>query len=125
MNLRRILAVVALAWLVVNAWGLIWALVNGEGMHAMTHGVLLVALAAGAAWLWKKPRTPKPHALGDPSVDVLHDEISHLQRELSETKEGLAFAEQLLAAKKKEAQPAESQRYAPKTNDDASSSRPV
>jgi hypothetical protein len=120
MNIRRILAVVAFAWLVVNAWGLIWALANGEGMHSMTHGVLLVALAGAAVWLWKRPRSPQPRSLEDPSVEVLHDEISHLQRELNETRQGLNFAEQLLAAKRNEAQPADSQRYAPERMDDPS-----
>lgn len=115
MNIRRLIAVVAVAWLVVNAWGLIWALLNREGMHSLTHGVLLVALAGAAVWLWRKPRAPQARVLGDPSVDVLQDEISHLQRELAETREGLNFAEQLLADKRKGAQPADSQRYAPKT----------
>jgi hypothetical protein len=102
MNIRRILAAVALGWLVVNAAGLFIALRNREGMHSLTHAVLIVVLAGAAAWLWHKPRTPKATALPDPRVDLLHDEINHLQRELTETKQGLAFAEELLAAKRKE-----------------------
>ena len=102
MNIRRVLAAVALAWVAVNAAGLVIALRNREGMHSLTHAVLIVVLAGAAAWLWRRPRAPQSAALPDPRVDMLHDEISHLQRELDEAKQRRDFAEQLLATKRKE-----------------------
>src|SRR5690349_24011475 len=101
MNIRRILAAVALAWVAVNAAGLVIALRNREGMHSLTHAVLVVVLAGAAAWLWRKPHAPQSIALPDARVDMLHDEINHLQRELDEAKQGRDFAEQLLATKRK------------------------
>jgi Flp pilus assembly protein TadB len=100
----RILAVVSFGWFLVNAYGLAWAALNGEGMHSLVHAVLTVALAAAAVFLWRMaPRSKaraQRQALPDAQVEQLNEEINSLQRQLDETRESLTFAEQLLAKRK-------------------------
>jgi hypothetical protein len=114
MTFRTALYPIALAWTALNIGGIGYAAYTAEPMHAMVHGVLAVAFGLWAVSL-RKTRAPEPAR--DVRLEVLEDEVSELQRELNETRQGLNFAEQLLASKRPPAQPIDAQRPAPKPPD--------
>jgi hypothetical protein len=114
MTLKRVLFPVAIAWAVVNVAGLVWAAVSGEPMHATIHAALAVAFGYGAVRLRHTPERREDVS----RIEVLEDEISKLQRELTEKQEGLDFAEQLLA-KRPETIRMDPQRFAPKPPESA------
>jgi hypothetical protein len=105
--IRVFLILAAIGWVVVNAWGLIYALVMGERPHAMVHVVLLLASAVAAAWLWRwKPKKKQPADVPAGSRnDLLAEEIDRLQRELDETRQSRDFAEELLRERPDRPQP--------------------
>lgn len=100
-SINKVLLAVAIAWLLVNLFGLGYAIIMREPMHGIVHMVLLAGFAAWAVWLvrsiFRDQKTPREVA--PPSVDriaLLESEVSDLQRELQQTKQSLEFTEQLL-----------------------------
>ena len=96
MTWKRILFPVAAAWTLVNVAGLGIAVAAAEWPHALVHVVFIGAFGWATSWLWRRPQQVER----DARIDVLENEVSDLQRQLSETQEGLTFAEQLLAQRK-------------------------
>jgi hypothetical protein len=100
MNYIRIFVALGLiGWAVVNLAGMVMAIRSGGSAgHIITHAVL-TPLCAAAAWLVfpRKPRPTGPAVIEpDRRVDVLEDEVTDLQRQLSDTQKKLDFTEQLL-----------------------------
>ena len=119
LNFRRILFPVAIAWALVNLAGLGWAVAMGEGMHGGMHAALAVAFGWWAVRLRpsRDPKAAQDPMERDKRVAVLEDEVSELQRRLSETQEGLNFTEQLLA-KRPQPEPADALRFKPRQPDE-------
>jgi uncharacterized small protein (DUF1192 family) len=105
--IRVALILAAIGWVVVNAWGLIYAVAVGEGPHAGVHIVLLAASAVAAAALWRwKPKKKQPaEVTAGTRNELLADEIDRLQRELDEARKGRDFAEELLRQRPDPSQP--------------------
>lgn len=100
-SINKVLLAVAIAWLLVNLFGVGYAIVMREPVHGLIHMVLLAGFASWALWLsrglLKGGQTTKE--IPPQNIDriaLLESEVSDLQRELRQTKEGLDFAEQLL-----------------------------
>jgi hypothetical protein len=92
----------AIGWGLLNVAGLFMAQMQDAGWaHLGTHIGLAVLLFGVAYFIrpWKKSPKPAEPALRDARLEVLENEVSHLQKELHETKRSLDFTEQLLAQK--------------------------
>ena len=92
----------AIGWGLLNVAGLFMAQMQDAGWaHLGTHIGLAAALFAVAYFIrpWKKARKPIAPGYRDERLEVLENEVSHLQKELNETRRSLDFTEQLLAKK--------------------------
>jgi hypothetical protein len=105
--LRIVLIAVAIGWVIINAWGLIYAVAVDEAPHAGIHILLLLAAAVAARflWRWKPGKKPQPAQVAGPRTDILADEIDRLQRELDEAQKSRDFAEELLRKRPGPSQP--------------------
>jgi hypothetical protein len=110
MIVRKALYPIALAWVALNVGGIGYAAYTAEPVHAMVHGVLALAFGLWAVWL-RQNRRAEPAR--DVRLEVLEDEVSELQRELDQTRQGLDFAERLLE-QRADAKPIDAQRFAPR-----------
>src|SRR5215212_1938304 len=89
---KRFLFPVAVAWGVLNLVGAGFALRYGETGHAAIHAVLALAFGVWAQRLQRRTDT----TVFDERIATLQEENAELRRKLSETQDGLTFAEQLL-----------------------------
>jgi hypothetical protein len=90
---------IAVALIVINVVGGVFALGSGELGHAAVHAVLLVTSAAWARRLRRGSEGEQSRLEGDAALDALDADVSGLRQELSETQERLDFVERLLARK--------------------------
>ena len=106
--LRIVLFAVAIGWVLVNAWGLVYAVAVGEAPHAGVHILLLLASAVAARflWRWRPGKKQRPAEIASAPTDMLlTDEIDRLQRELDEAQKSRDFAEELLRKRQGPSQP--------------------
>ena len=117
MTWRKGLYWVSVVWTVINVAGVGYAAYTGESMHAMVHSAFAVGFGILAVVLRRdeKGRRIEP-APGDDQVEALQDEVIDLHRQLTETQQGLTFAEQLLSQRERDKLNAE--RYAPPQPDE-------
>lgn len=101
--MRSFLFKVAIAGVVINLAGGVYAWLTNEPMHGMVHGALLVGFVIWARYLHQTrehdtyreaPRNERAE-----QVDLLEADLTELQRELHETQQRLDFADQLLRNK--------------------------
>ncbi|MBI4544468.1 MAG: hypothetical protein HY703_04675 [Gemmatimonadetes bacterium] len=84
---------IAVVLSVVNLVAVGFAAGSAEPWHASVHAGLALAFGLWAQRLRQGPGGSERHA----RLEVLEAEVSDLRRELSQTQEGLDFAERLLA----------------------------
>jgi hypothetical protein len=115
---------IAVVLSVANLLAVGFAAGAAEPLHASVHAVLSLAFGLWAQRLRQRPGGSERN----PRLELLEGEVSDLRRQLSQTQEGLDFAERLLA-ERPESHPAVLQRQEPKQPDivappGASSTRP-
>lgn len=95
---RRVLFWIAIAIVVINVAGGIYAYMTNEPMHAFVHGALAFGFGLWARHL--ATGAPKARHVAQPDkVEMLQADLSDLERELQETRERLEFTDQLLKNK--------------------------
>lgn len=96
---RKLWLAIAIGLAGLNAAGGMFALAMGQARHALAHGVLLIGFAMWARYLRRQrpPAAPEP----DARVELLEANLSELEQQLTETRERLEFADQLLRQRKK------------------------
>jgi hypothetical protein len=92
MTFKRALYPIAVVATGINVAGGALAAIAAEPLHAAVHVALALAFGVWALRLRKVRAAEVPHS----RVEVLEDEVTNLQRQLTEKQEGLDFVEQLL-----------------------------
>src|SRR4026208_2204163 len=90
---------VAIAVVVINAAGGIYASLTNEPMHAFVHGVFAVSFGIWAWYLKQRPAYSEPQIDQQDRVELLEADRMDLETQLRETQERLEFTEQLLKNK--------------------------
>jgi hypothetical protein len=89
--------VAAAAFVVINAGGAIYAIVMGEGMHAMVHGGLLVGgFAAWQVFTRKESVEPAQAQMEETRLDSLQESIDSIALNVERMGEAQRFHEKLL-----------------------------
>ena len=89
--------IAAAGFVVINAGGAIYAVVMGEGMHAMVHGGLL--LGGYAAWQFlpqKKAIEAAPGEIDETRLDSLQESVDSIALNVERMGEAQRFHEKLL-----------------------------
>src|SRR4051812_24497276 len=79
-----------------NVAGAGFAIMEGQLWHSTFHIGLAIAFGVWAKHLGEQLRRRPDQTRRDARVELLEGEVSELQRELNQTRDGLDFAEQLL-----------------------------
>lgn len=99
MTLKRALFAFAVAAVVLNVAGGVYAYLTSETMHGLVHGALAVGFGLWARHLWISPEPRERYVEQPDKIQMLEADMSELERELRETRERLDFADQLLNKK--------------------------
>lgn len=94
---------VAIAVVVINVLGGVFAYLTNEPMHGFTHGALAIGFGLWARYLREQSdRSEEDFRVERPDkVELLEASVDDLERELHETRKRLDFADQLLAKRPK------------------------
>jgi hypothetical protein len=98
---RAVWLPVALAIVVINLAGGIYAYLTAEPVHGFVHGAAALGFGLWARHLWSSKPVARPLARSadQEKVELLEADLTQLERELRETQARLDFADQLLKKK--------------------------